>query len=129
MDIMAMAEQAKLPPDILAVGNSRIILSKSGSAFLVDAGFKDTLPELKRMASEGRVKGVDGVWITHYHDDHTDYVNEIASAFGSRVFFTDTMSEVLQIPPGFGCRSDDAARVRFSMPLRMVRRWSGTSGS
>ena len=38
MDVLPMAEQSKLPADILAIGNSRVILSKSGAAFLVDAG-------------------------------------------------------------------------------------------
>jgi hypothetical protein len=44
----------KVPPDIVAIGNSRVILSKSGSAFVVDAGYSKLLPELQRMRAEGR---------------------------------------------------------------------------
>lgn len=101
MDVLPMAEQSKLPPDILAIGNSRVILSKTGDAFLVDAGYKKTLPELQRMKAEGRIRSLDGIWITHYHDDHTDYVNDVASAFRAPVYFTKAMSDVLAEPSAF----------------------------
>jgi glyoxylase-like metal-dependent hydrolase (beta-lactamase superfamily II) len=101
MDLLPMAEQSKLPPDILAIGNSRVILSKNGSAFLVDAGYSKTLPELHRMKAAGQIRGVDGIWITHYHDDHTDYVNDVVQAFHSPVYFTKAMTEVLARPGAF----------------------------
>ena len=96
-----MAKTAKLPTDIIAIGNSRVILSKTGSAFVVDAGYSKLLPELQRMRAEGRISSVDGIWITHYHDDHTDYVNDVVAAFGSPVYFTHSMSEVIGNPAGF----------------------------
>jgi glyoxylase-like metal-dependent hydrolase (beta-lactamase superfamily II) len=101
MNIMPMAEISKLPPDILAIGNSRVIRSQSGAAFLVDAGYDKTLPELQRMKREGTIRSVDGIWITHYHDDHTDFVNDVVQAFDSPAYFTDTMSEVMRNPGAF----------------------------
>ncbi len=101
MDVMPMAEQSKLPPDIIAIGNSRLILSKTGAAFLVDAGYRKTLPELQRMKTQGTLRSVDGIWITHYHDDHTDYVDDVVKAFDSRVYFADSMSEVIANPSAF----------------------------
>lgn len=118
MNIMAMAEQAKLPPDILALGNSRLIVSKSGAAFLVDAGYRNILPELKRLQSEGRIRSVDGIWITHYHDDHTDRVNDVVKEFGSPVYFADTMAEVIANPAGFRlpCLTNHPIPVRNAQP-------------
>jgi glyoxylase-like metal-dependent hydrolase (beta-lactamase superfamily II) len=101
MKIMPMAETSKLPPDILAIGNSRVILSQSGAAFLVDAGYNRILPELQRMKREGKIRSIDGIWVTHYHDDHTDFVNDVVQAFDSPVYFTDTMSEVMKSPGSF----------------------------
>jgi glyoxylase-like metal-dependent hydrolase (beta-lactamase superfamily II) len=101
MDIMAMAEQDKLPADILAIGNSRLLLSRTGAAFLVDAGYKNLLPELKKLRAGGRIKSVDGIWITHYHDDHTDYINDVTAEFGAPVYFTSRMKEVLERPGAF----------------------------
>src|SRR4051794_12709322 len=96
MNVMPMAQQSELPTDIRAIGNSRVILSRSGAAFLVDAGYKGTLPELRRLKADGKIRGVEGIWITHYHDDHTDFVNEVAHAFNAPVYFASKMSEVLE---------------------------------
>ena len=101
MDILPMAEQSKLPADILPIGNSRVILSKSGSAFLVDAGYRNLLPELRKLRDTGRLLTVEGIWITHYHDDHTDYIRDIAAEFNSPVYFIDRMSEVMGNPGAF----------------------------
>jgi glyoxylase-like metal-dependent hydrolase (beta-lactamase superfamily II) len=101
MTIMPMAEQAKLPDDIIAIGNSRLIVSRTGSAFLVDAGYRNLLPELRKIRAAGRIKSVDGIWITHYHDDHTDYINDVTAEFASPVYLTDRMAEVLEKPGSF----------------------------
>ena len=101
LEVMPMAEMTQLPSDILQIGNSRVILSKSGAAFVVDAGYAKLMPELQRLQSEGRIRGVDGIWITHYHDDHTDYVNDVVATFGSPVYFTQSMAEVIANPAGF----------------------------
>ena len=101
MDILPMAEQSKLPADILAIGNSRVILSKSGNAFVVDAGYRNLLPELRKLRDAGRLRTVEGIWITHYHDDHTDYIGDVSAEFHSPVYFTDRMSEVMGKPGAF----------------------------
>ena len=101
MDILPMAEQSKLPADILPIGNSRVILSKSGNAFVVDAGYRNLLPELRKLRDAGRLRTVEGIWITHYHDDHTDYIRDVSAEFHSPVYFTDRMSEVMGKPGAF----------------------------
>jgi len=101
MDIMPMAEQSKLPADILAIGNSRVILSKTGGAFVVDAGYRNLLSELRKLRDAGRLRTVEGIWITHYHDDHTDYITGISEEFHSPVYFTQRMSEVMSKPGAF----------------------------
>jgi glyoxylase-like metal-dependent hydrolase (beta-lactamase superfamily II) len=101
MDILPMAEQAKLPADILPIGNSRVILSKTGNAFVVDAGNRNLLPELRKLRDAGRLRTVEGIWITHYHDDHTDYIRDVSAEFHSPVYFSDRMSEVMGKPGAF----------------------------
>lgn len=101
MDIMPMAEQAKLPNDIIAIGNSRLIVSRTGASFLVDAGYRNLLPEPQKLRSSRKIRSVDGIWITHYHDDHTDYINDVTAEFGSPVYFTERITEVLAKPAAF----------------------------
>jgi glyoxylase-like metal-dependent hydrolase (beta-lactamase superfamily II) len=98
VDSMPMAEQRPLPAWAQAVGNSRILLSQTGAAFVADAGYKGTLPKLEELVAAGKVKNVEGIWITHYHDDHTDYAQQVADRFHCPIYFTTRLADVLQRP-------------------------------
>ena len=125
MDVMPMADQAKLPPEIVAIGNSRLILSATGAAFLVDAGYRKTLPELQRMRSQGIIRSVDGLWVTHYHDDHTDYINDVVKEFGMPVYFSDAMTKVMANPAGFRlpCLTNRAVPTQDAKTDGQTLRW------
>jgi glyoxylase-like metal-dependent hydrolase (beta-lactamase superfamily II) len=86
-----MAEQSPLPEWVEAIGNSRLLRSRTGARFLIDAGFKGLLEKLQQPP-------VDGIWITHYHDDHTDYAQTLAERFRCPVYFTSRMADVLAHP-------------------------------
>ncbi len=126
MNVMPMAEQAKLPGDITAIGNSRLIVSRTGAAFLVDAGYRKILPELQALRANGKINRLDGIWITHYHDDHTDYVNDVAKEFGSTVYFTEPMREVLDNPGAFRlpCLTTRPIRTKGSKRDGETLRWN-----
>jgi glyoxylase-like metal-dependent hydrolase (beta-lactamase superfamily II) len=126
MDIMPMAEQADLPADIIAIGNSRLIVSRTKSAFLVDAGFRNLLPELRKLRDAGVIRGIDGIWITHYHDDHTNHINEVRAEFGSPVYFTHRMAEVMGNPGSFRlpCLTTEAVPVEGARKDGETLRWN-----
>lgn len=67
----------------------------------MDAGYNKTQPELQRLKREGKIRSVDGIWVTHYQDDHTDFVNDVMRAFNSPVYFTESMSEIMKNPGAF----------------------------
>lgn len=83
------------------IGSSNLILSGDSSAFLIDCGMKQSLQELGRLKKEGRLKSVDGIFITHYHDDHTDLINEAVREFGCPVYATKELKEILESPASF----------------------------
>jgi glyoxylase-like metal-dependent hydrolase (beta-lactamase superfamily II) len=98
VDWMPMAEQRPLPDWAMAIGNSRLLFSKTGAGFLIDAGFRGTRPKLDELAKEGRLQNVEGLWITHYHDDHTDYAQELADHFRCPIYFTTPLRDILEHP-------------------------------
>jgi glyoxylase-like metal-dependent hydrolase (beta-lactamase superfamily II) len=98
VDSMPMAAQRPLPAWAQAIGNSRLLVSSSGAAFLIDAGFKGLSAKLDELEAAGRVKTVEGIWITHYHDDHTDYAQALADRYRCPVYFTSRMQDVLERP-------------------------------
>ena len=98
VDSMPMAEQRPLPDWAMAIGNSRLLLSQTGAGFLIDAGYEGTRPKLDELMATGRLKSVDGIWITHYHDDHTDFAQELADHFHCPIYFTPQLADILEHP-------------------------------
>jgi glyoxylase-like metal-dependent hydrolase (beta-lactamase superfamily II) len=101
VDSMPMAEQRPLPDWALAIGNSRLILSRDGAGFIVDAGYRGLQSKLNELTTAGRLKSVDGIWITHYHDDHTDYAQETSNRYHCPIYFTHPLQDVLQNPGAY----------------------------
>jgi glyoxylase-like metal-dependent hydrolase (beta-lactamase superfamily II) len=98
VDSMPMAEQRPLPDWAMAMGNSRLLVSRTGSGFLIDAGYQGTRSKLDELLTRGRLKTVEGIWITHYHDDHTDFAQELATHFHCPVYFTPQLTDILEHP-------------------------------
>jgi glyoxylase-like metal-dependent hydrolase (beta-lactamase superfamily II) len=98
VESMPLAEQRPLPDWAMAIGNSRLLLSQTGAGFLIDAGYQGTRPKLDELLAEHRLKSVEGIWITHYHDDHTDFAQELATHFHCPVYFTPRLTDILEHP-------------------------------
>jgi glyoxylase-like metal-dependent hydrolase (beta-lactamase superfamily II) len=98
VDSMPMAEQRALPAWALAIGNSRLLLSQTGDGFVIDAGYKGLPPKLEELHAAGQLKTVEGMWITHYHDDHTDYAQQVADRFHCPVYCTARLKDILERP-------------------------------
>ena len=125
VDSMPMAEQRPLPGWALAIGNSRLLVSRTGAALLIDAGFKGLAAKLEELTASGRVKPVEGIVITHYHDDHTDYAQALAGRFRCPVYYTPLLADVLEHPSWYrlpcltpnpitsGTTRPDGARMRW----------------
>ena len=98
---MTMALLRPLPEWILPIGNSRLILSRSGRGLLIDGGYRSLPAELEKLRHNGRLAAIDVIWITHYHDDHTDYIPQLAARWGATVRFTSAMQDILRRPAAY----------------------------
>lgn len=103
VDWMPMAETMHdKPPDwIVPIANSRLILSASGSAFLVDCGSQRIIQEVKKLQQAGRFSKLDGIYITHYHDDHTDHAQAASDEFHCPVYTCTEMRDILEHPRAY----------------------------
>jgi glyoxylase-like metal-dependent hydrolase (beta-lactamase superfamily II) len=101
VDSMPMAEQRAVPDWIQIFSNCRLIVSKSGAAFLVDAGAKGIGEYLEKQQQQGRFSKLEGLWLTHYHDDHTDYAQQTADAFHAPLYATPGMLDILEHPGSY----------------------------
>jgi glyoxylase-like metal-dependent hydrolase (beta-lactamase superfamily II) len=125
---MPMAEkvQEKLPDWIIAIGNSRLIVSRTGAGFLVDCGNQRILNEVIRLRREGRIKQVDGIYITHYHDDHTNLAQAAADEFHCPVYFCREMRDILEHPEAYRmpCLTPNAVHSLHPMEEGARQRWN-----
>ncbi len=95
---MAMAVERDLPEWVIAIGNSRLLVSTTGAAFLMDAGYPQILEKLEELREAGRFRNLEGIWVTHYHDDHTDHVAKVAKKFGAKVHFNEKIRDIVENP-------------------------------
>ena len=95
---MPMSEERDLPGWIIAIGNSRLLVSPTGAAFLLDAGYPQIVEKLEELQAAGRFKNLEGIWITHYHDDHTDFATKVAKRFGAKVIYSTKIQDIVEHP-------------------------------
>ncbi|MHC4168365.1 MAG: MBL fold metallo-hydrolase [Planctomycetota bacterium] len=92
----------KAPPDwVIPIGNSRLLVSADGSGFLIDCGSNAIIAEIVKLVKSKRVSGLDGVYITHYHDDHTDKIGELVEEFDCPVYSCRELTDILEHPGAY----------------------------
>jgi len=145
VDWMPYAEVIeKAPPGwIIPIHNSRLLLSQDKSGFLIDCGSEaiirevtstfsprtraggQALPTGGRANLEKRLSRLDGVFITHYHDDHTDKVSELVKKFGCPVYASQQSADVLTHPAAYRlpCLTSNAISSLTAVPDGHKMRW------
>jgi glyoxylase-like metal-dependent hydrolase (beta-lactamase superfamily II) len=83
------------------LGTSSYILADDGSAFLFDCGFPPIVSVIDGLVRAGTIKGVDGIWISHYHDDHVVSVNDVRRKYGAKVYAQKELRDILENPKAY----------------------------
>lgn len=120
MKWMEMSEQRKLPAWVTPIQNSRLIHSADGVEWLIDCGNARILAEVQK-----RSKKVEGIFITHYHDDHTDHAQAAADALRAKVYASPELADVLRHPRAYRLPAGTANPITslVTMPEGTKVRW------
>ncbi|MGQ9503930.1 MAG: MBL fold metallo-hydrolase [Thermogutta sp.] len=87
------------PPAYLRhVGTSWILVSENRAAFVMDCGSHQVIEAIEKMLAAGEINRVEGLWITHYHDDHVDAVPKFLDKFGCPCYAVGPVAEVITRP-------------------------------
>ncbi len=110
---------------MVRIGNSRLLLSESGAGWLVDCGSQAIIDEIKKLWDTGRLTSLEGVFITHYHDDHTDKINALLEDFPCPVIVTPLMADVIKRPHAYRlpCLTTEAIEKVTVVPDGHSKRW------
>jgi glyoxylase-like metal-dependent hydrolase (beta-lactamase superfamily II) len=123
IDWMPMAETSPLPSYVTAIGNTRLIRSADGAGFLVDCGSKQILDRLQELRRTGALASLDHVFVTHYHDDHTDQVPAAVDAFGATVLACRELWDILEDPGDYSLPCLTRHPILVSGRLTSGARW------
>jgi glyoxylase-like metal-dependent hydrolase (beta-lactamase superfamily II) len=86
---------------VIPIRNSRLLVSADGSGFLIDCGSSAIIAEIVKLVKSKRISRLDGVYITHYHDDHTDKIGELVEEFGCPVYSCRELADILEHPEAY----------------------------
>jgi glyoxylase-like metal-dependent hydrolase (beta-lactamase superfamily II) len=90
------------PPEwVVPIRNSRLLLSRDGCGFLIDCGSNAIIAEIRKLVETERLSRLDGLYITHYHDDHTDKVGELVGQFDCPVYSCRELADILEHPQSY----------------------------
>lgn len=110
-DVIKVAQIHQLPDFIKQLqGPSYGIYSKTNEVFLIDCGFKEIIVDLK---SDENVEKVEYCFITHYHDDHVDMLQELVNEFDTTIITHPIVADVIKNPQCYflPCVSHNSASV------------------
>lgn len=89
------------PQWVISIGTTRIIQSSSGKIFLLDCGSQNVIDFIDNQIEAGKFKGVGGIFVTHYHDDHTDFVQKASEKYGCPVYSLPEYADLLENPSSY----------------------------
>lgn len=112
-DHMAIRAGKAVPECLRHFGTSWVLMSKDKSAFVMDCGSSNVIKQLQKLRDDGGIHAVEGLWITHYHDDHVDAVPEFQKTFDCPCITDRHVAEVITNPMAWRlpCVSPGVARV------------------
>ena len=106
---------------------TKAIVADDRSVFLSDCGGPAAIAELDRLRTSGEIGSIEGLWITHYHDDHTQQVNVAKSKYGARVYVERHMVGIIENPLGYAmpCLFPESIRVDRALEDGESFEWKG----
>lgn len=90
------------PPEwIVPIANARLIVSEDRSGFLIDCGGRRIIDELNKLREAGKLARLESLFITHYHDDHTDNAAVCCDEFECPAYVTGPLVDILKHPGAY----------------------------
>jgi glyoxylase-like metal-dependent hydrolase (beta-lactamase superfamily II) len=109
------------------LGTSSYIKADDGSAFLFDCGFPPIANVIDGLVRSGTIKGIDGIWISHYHDDHVVSVNDVRRKYGAKVYAQKELRDILENPKAYcmPCLFPETIHIDHPVSEGEVINWKG----
>lgn len=101
VELMPYSHHEPVPNWVFEHSTSRLLIAENGHGFLLDCGYQRVIDAVKDLMAKGLVKQVDGIFVTHFHDDHTDMVQAAAEEFKCPVYASEEFADLLERPEAY----------------------------
>jgi glyoxylase-like metal-dependent hydrolase (beta-lactamase superfamily II) len=101
IQLMPYSLHKKTPDWVFEHATSRLLISDDGHGFLIDCGYQRVIDAVNKVMQSGLIKQVDGIFVTHYHDDHVDMVQAAAEEFDCPVYALSEYKDILENPAAY----------------------------
>ncbi len=101
IDLMPYALNVEAPSWVFNHSTSRLLISDDGHGFLLDCGYQRVIDAVQDLMAKKLVKKVEGIFVTHMHDDHTDMVQKASEIFQCPIYATTEYADVLARPEAY----------------------------
>jgi glyoxylase-like metal-dependent hydrolase (beta-lactamase superfamily II) len=98
VELMDYSEHVDLPDWCKHLGTTKLLLADDGAGFVLDCGGPGPLADLRKALAAGLVTRIEGIFVTHTHNDHSAAVAEAAKEFGCPVYAVAEVADVLENP-------------------------------
>jgi len=98
ISLMPFAEHIDLPTWCQHIRTTKLLVSEDQHGFALDVGGQKSLDELRQILKDGLIKQLDGIWVTHVHNDHSAFVRDAAAEFGCPVYAVKEVADPLLYP-------------------------------
>ena len=122
-DQMPILPGIKPPSCLRHLGTTWMLVSRSGAAFVMDAGSPGIVQQIEGMLQQGQIKSVDGLWVTHYHFDHTDGIPKFQQQFDCPCTTDRRLAEVLTDPKAWRLPCLSPVPIRVDRPMKDGQSW------
>lgn len=111
-------------PDCLRhIETTWVLISETGAAYVMDCGNISVAKKLREMLSKGEISSVEGLWITHYHDDHVDGIEEFRKTFDCVLTADSSVAKVITSPLSWKLPCISPVKVRIDIVTADGESW------
>jgi glyoxylase-like metal-dependent hydrolase (beta-lactamase superfamily II) len=92
-------DKGSAPPEFLRhINTSWLVVSQDGPALMMDCRNAEVIADVRRLIDTKQITSVEGLWVTHYHADHTDAIPQGREAFKCPVIADASVANVITQP-------------------------------
>ncbi|HYW80257.1 MAG TPA: MBL fold metallo-hydrolase, partial [Thermoguttaceae bacterium] len=112
-DHMPISPGKPVPDCLRHFGTTWMLVSQEKAALVMDCGNARSVETIRNAVEQGEVRSVEGLWVTHYHDDHVDAIPQFQKMFDCPCITDRHVARVISDPMAWRlpCISPSKARV------------------